>query len=118
MALKINQNNKNTIEKMHLLTGKSKDDTKRFFEAFAFLLATDYLEGEWTNLPFFGDIKVHHTGDVPSDKGVRAQLELEFEPEDSLIKTIGQLVDGEKSEVEKTFMNRVRSSLHSYISQE
>jgi hypothetical protein len=116
MPLKVNSQNKDTIEKLHLLTGESKETVRRFFESFAFLIATNYLENEWTNIPFFGDVKLHYVGDKNVRGGKRVQLELNFEPEDNLLRNIGQIEDGETSEVEKTFMNRIHTALEAYMS--
>ena len=116
MPLKVNSQNKDTIEKLHLLTGESKETVRRFFESFAFLVTTNFLDDEWTNIPFFGDVKLHHVGDENVRGGKRVQLELDFEAEENLLKNIGQVVDGDTSEIEQVFMNRIHSALNSYMS--
>ena len=54
--MRINTNNKNLIEKIHLISGESKDSVRSFFESLATLILVDYLEDGTTNIPSFGDI--------------------------------------------------------------
>lgn len=113
--MRINQDNKDMIEKLYLLTEQDKGDIRRFFEAFAFIALTDYMEDGWTNIPFFGNVKIRKLGTTFEGDNKRMQLGLDFEPEDSLEKNLGQIEDGEKAEIEEVFMNRIREQLSEYM---
>lgn len=109
MAFSVNANNKDTIERVHLLSNITKYDVQRFFEVLAFILTTNYLEGEWTSIPFVGYVKVV----VSEEDGT---VDLAFRPERKFANSIHQVIDGEVSEIEETFMNRVQSLLNQHFS--
>lgn len=113
--MKINERNKDTIEKIHLLTGETKGAVRQFFESLIFILTVDYINNESTNIPFFGEITIKNMGDTLEKGGKRVNLVIEFDPEDIFQTNVGQIEDGEQSELEKVLRNRIRNSLSNYM---
>jgi len=87
---------------------------RQFFESLAFVLISDYVEDEPTNIPFLGEIKIVKSGDTMVEGGRRVELTLEFDPDESLQKNLGQLEDGEKLDIERVFTTRLRNALSEY----
>lgn len=115
--MKLNNEGKDTVERLHLLSGLGKEDSRNFFESLLTLIILDYLEGEETYLPFIGRVKVHYKGDRYEGDVKRAILDIDFQPDDMLIKNIGQIEDGDSSDIEEVFEKRLRNALSERIEQ-
>lgn len=109
--MKPNAESKDTIEKIRLFSGSTYEQSKDFFESLVTYLVYNYLEGNSTYIPFFGSVKVNYEGDIVDAKGKEAVLSLDFEADSSLKKIIGQIVDGEETEVEKILKKKIRIEL-------
>lgn len=109
MAFSVNARNKDSIEKIHLLSNVSQDDVKRVFQVLAFNITTDYMEGDWTNIPFIGDIKV-----VSNEQD--STVDIAFDPEKKFVRNIHQVIDGKVSESEETTMNSIQAMLNKHFS--
>ncbi len=91
---------KEFIRRVHLLTGYPESQIKKFFEAFLVVFTVDYLDGESTCLPLFGDIQIKYHGDENTPQGRKAKIDLDFQPSNFLVRSIGQIEDEEESDLE------------------
>ena len=107
--------NKDTIDKIHLLSGESKQSVRNLFEALASLIILNYMEKESTNIPFLGNIILEQHGNEITKEGKVAIVDIKIEPDNNLLKNIGQIDDGEETEIEKIFKRRIQESLRNYI---
>jgi len=113
--LRVTSLNKESIEKIHLLSGESKQTIRTFFESLISLILLDYIEGESTNIPFIGTFSVKYTGDKIVNGKKEADIEVELKPDNNLIKNVGQVHDKEECDIEKMIKMRVRESLRKYL---
>jgi hypothetical protein len=104
--MRINSKNKDLIEKMHLISGESKDSIRNFFESLVTLLLVDYLENEKTSIPFFGNVKIKY------EKG---EVCLEFDPEDVLLKNLDQMKNRKEPDIFGIFKLRIKRALSDYL---
>lgn len=107
--------NKDIIDKMHMLTGESQMTIRSFFEFLISLIVLNFKEGESTNIPFFGTITLDYSGDEVHNGVKQAIVDVDFEPDQSLLRNIGQIEDGEESDIEKLIKVRIKESLANYV---
>lgn len=113
--LKTNNKGKETIERMHLISGNKKDDTKNFFEALAIYIIMNYYGKDEIYLPYIGKLYFKYLGDQYQEDRKRAKVELEFEPDDFLLRNIGQIEDGDEPDITKFFTSRIQATLGEYL---
>ena len=106
---------KDTIEKIHLISGNKKEDTKNFFEALAIYVIMNYYGKEEIYLPNIGKLYFTYIGDQIKNEKKKAKVELEFEPDDFLLRNIGQIEDGDEPDVSKFFISKIQSTLGEYL---
>lgn len=107
--------NKDTIDKMYLFSGENKNLIRTFFESLISIIMLDYMEGEETNIPFFGTIKIEYEKDEIIDGEKEAKVSLDFTPDPTLLKNVGQINDGEESDVKKMIILRMREAIRKYL---
>ena len=115
--MKLTEDGKRTIEQLHILSGESLHQSKLFLTHLASVFIMDYLNGNSTTIPYFGEIKIIHKEDVVTPLGKEAVVEIEFTPDAYLKKTVGQIADGVEieTEVEKTLKSLVTPRLTDII---
>ena len=105
-------NYKEVYEKIHNISGLSLEDTKLFFESLFIYTMLNYLEKEPTYFPNVGKVKFNYIGEQYSNgTNKKARVDFEFEPDDYLLKNIGQAEDGDETDIEKKFKERIGSVL-------
>lgn len=115
--IKFSKKEKDAVHRLHLLTGKSYQEVREFYEGLLLDFILRYLEKEPVTIPLFGDIFFHYMGDEYSSKGRRAKIDIDFIPEDFLIRVIGQVEDGDESDLEKHLKEKIRKSIEETISE-
>jgi len=112
--LKLLEDSKDTIEKLHLISGLSTHDIKTFFESLITLMMLNYMEGYDTYVPHIGRFYYKYEGDVINNKGKEAKVKLEYEPDKNLLNIIGTAIDGDETLIEKTLRDQIREQLIKY----
>jgi hypothetical protein len=102
----LTQDEKNAVNLIRLLFGKSVHDTKEFFESIGIQAIISYSRGDKIIIPFIGEVSVKYTGDEFTDRGRVAKLETAFTPSPFLIRNIGQIQDEAGTDAEKILMTR------------
>lgn len=113
--IKFSKKDKESIHRLHLLTGKPYQDVKIFYEGLLLDFLLRYLEKEPASIPLFGDIFFHYMGDENTSKGRIAKIDIDFIPNDFLIRTVGQIEDGEESDLEIHLKERIRKEIERQI---
>lgn len=113
--MRINSENRDSIDKIHLYSGENKHVIRAFFESLITVILLDYMEGESTNIPFLGDIAITYKGEMVAEGRKEAKINIEVTPDANLLKNIGQLKDSSESDIEKMIKMRIREALRSYI---
>lgn len=113
--MKLKEQSKITLEKLQFLSGTKRDDLRIILESLEALIILNYLEGEPTTIPFFGTIMIKHIDDISVDGKLQAKVEIDFEPDNSLLRNIGQIKDGDETDIEKMMKRRIQASLGHYL---
>ncbi len=103
------------IQKIHYLSGLPSEDIKEVWEAIVTQTIFNYMEDKPTSFPLIGEFNFKHIDDFISRGKKEAIIETEFVPCDFLKKIIGQIKDGEETEIEKLFKRKIRNSLEKII---
>lgn len=109
--MKLSTQGKETVEKLNLLSGLGKESSRNFFESLLAQIIIDYLDGESTHFPFIGTITIKYKGDRFEGDIKKAILDIDFVPDDMLIKNIGQIQDGDETDIEEIFEKRLQNAL-------
>ncbi len=112
--MKLLEDGKDTIEKLHLISGLPLKDTRTFFESLITLMMLDYMEGHDTYLPHIGRFYYKYEGDDVTNKGKEARVRLEYEADKNLLNIIGTAIDGEETMIEKTLKDQIKAQLTKY----
>lgn len=112
--MKLLEEGKDTIEKLHLISGLPLKDTRTFFESLITLMMLDYMEGHDTYLPHIGRFYYKYEGDNVTNKGKEAKVHLEYEADKNLLNIIGTAIDGDETMIEKSLKNQIKSQLICY----
>jgi len=113
--IKFSKKEKDAVHRLHLLTGKSYQEVREFYEGLLLDFCLRYLEKEQVTIPLFGDIFFHYLGDEISSKGRKAKIDIDFIPDDFLVRVIGQIEDGEESDLEKHLKEKIKKSIEETI---
>lgn len=109
--LKFSKKEKEAVHRLHLLTGKPHHEVREFYEGILLDFLLRYLEKEPAYMPLFGEIYFHYLGDEVSPKGRKAKIDIDFSPSEFLVRTIGQIEDGEESDLEVHLKDRIHRAL-------
>lgn len=113
--MRLDSNGKDTIEKIRLISGCNYEASKDFFESLITLIIFNHLEGKETYLPYIGSIKLVYEGDQYIGTGKEAIVSLEYKPDYNIKKIIGQIVDGEETELRKILNKKFKIELESKL---
>jgi len=113
--LRLNSDGRDTIEKIHLLSGLSKADIKTFFESLFTLVVLDYLETDDTYLPFLGSLSIDYIDEEYNSDSKTANLEVTINSDPDLKLNIGQIKDQDVTSIEKLFQRKIEDTLTEYL---
>lgn len=93
--MKLDADERMVIEQMRNLASGDLNTTQvnNFLKSLMMIVLCDFSENDSTKIPYFGELKIEYLGDVITDKGRVADLNVKFTPSPTLVKNIGQLVD-------------------------
>ena len=109
--IKFSKKDKATVHRLHLLSGKPYAEVREFYEFFVIDCMLSYLENREASIPLFGDFKIKYLGDSFSSKGRVAKVDVDFNPDDFLLHTIGQMEDDVESDIEAHLKEKIRKLL-------
>ena len=112
---KFSQQEKDLIYRVHLLSGKSMSDVTDMFEAFCLCSVLSCLEKESISIPMIGDMNITYDGEDISAIGKEAKVSINVVANKYLRKVIGQIHDGEESDIEKSFELKIKNILKSMM---
>jgi hypothetical protein len=91
--LKLNDDEKNTIELIRNLTKVNTSEINAFFKGLLLTCLLNYSENEPLVIPYIGNLNIKYMGDENKDDGRVAKLDVTFTPSNRLVRNIGQLED-------------------------
>jgi len=109
--MRIDPNSKITLEKLHLITGKSLEECRQFCEAMLAVLVMNFMEHKVTPVPFFGNITLKHIKDILVDGKKEPIVRIDIESSEMLLRNIRQLNNQEESEIEKFLFREIKQGL-------
>lgn len=109
--MKLTPESKDTIEKIRLISGTSYEQCKDFFESLITYITLNYMEGKETYIPFLGQMKIKYLNDQITSSGKVANLIINIESDYNLQRIIGQIIDGDETEIHNLFSNKVKNEL-------
>lgn len=114
--MKLTEKSKNSINDIGLITGISYEQSKDFFDSLLFYIVLNYLENKPTILPYIGEFKLIHNGDIITTDGRIANISIEYVPDDSVKKIIGQISDKENIvEIEEFLKSKIKNELEETV---
>lgn len=118
--LKYSKIDKDVINRVHLITGRSFEDCKEILEGFFIMSILNYMDDESPHLhfPLIGEFDFIYEGDVLKDKGKQAQVSVEFKPDDFLLRVIGQIKDGTENEIQKYLKQKNAAIFEGFFDEE
>lgn len=109
--MRFTKDEKDIINRVHLLSGKSYKEIEEVFESLCLCSVLAYLEKEPIDIPLFGKMSVSYKGDSITNKGKEAQLEVSVTPSPTLKRVIGQIEDEVESDLEVSLRGKIKSIL-------
>ena len=93
IIMKLNSDEKTTIELIRNLSKQNTSDINNYFKGLMLCTLMNFSENEPTYIPYFGKLEIEYLGDKHTTNGRIADLNLKFTPSDVLVRNLGQLVD-------------------------
>ena len=110
------EESKQTFEKLFLVSSAANiEKVKDFMEALLTVVVLNYMEGKPTYIPFLGEIEIEFNGDLITTKGREAQVKVQVTPDDKLKRVVGQIQDNVENDIEKMFIQKMRTALQKHI---
>lgn len=113
--MKFLKQDKEVLHRIHLLSGRSYEEVREVYEGFLYSIILSYLEKEPIYIPLFGNVDIHFTKDVLTRFGREAELEITIEPSYTLKRIIGQIEDGEETDLEVILKDRIKKVLDEIV---
>lgn len=113
--IRFSQEEKDLIYRIHLLSGKSLSDITEMFESFCLCSVLACLEKESVQIPLIGEMNIKYDGEEISALGKEAKVEISINPNKYIKKVIGQIKDGEESDIEKSLELKIKNILKSMV---
>lgn len=86
---------KAALTRIHLFLGQSRSLTRELLESLATYIVMEYSRGQEVTLPHLGKITLTFHGDEIQKTGKRAVVETSLELSPLILRSIGQIHDGE-----------------------
>lgn len=114
--VKFSPEERDILHRVHLISGKPMNEITDMFEALSVVCVMAYLEKEAIVLPLFGKIDIEYKGDKLLESGLKeANLNIQITPGKFLKKVIGQIEDGDESEIEKILKGKIDKVLKNML---
>ena len=91
--MKLSQDEKLIIEELRNLSTVNTNQVNDFLKSLMLITLLNFSENEDTVIPYFGTLKIEYKGDINTNQGRVADLDVKFIPSNQLVKNIGQLID-------------------------
>lgn len=110
MIPKLDKQERESLNRMRLYFGKTKDLTQEFFESLSIFVVMEYLEGRDVILPFLGKLSLSYLGDTVTEEGRIASIKSSFEAGKFIVRNVGQVQDEVITDAENVWISRLFSS--------
>jgi nucleoid DNA-binding protein len=114
--LKIGKRDKDVLEKLHLLSGESKEAVRKIFEAFLISTIIDIGAGEEIIIPMVGIFKLKENGARIENNVKLAEIVIDkYKFSDTLAKNLIQMKEKKDSDISKLIRSRIRETFGEYL---
>ncbi len=114
MTVKFSKAEKASLNRMKLIFGRNKDVTQEFFASLAVFVMLEYLEKREIVIPLLGKLVFKYQGDEFVLSGRQAVVDATFEPDQFMIRNVGQVHDEETTDAERILLSRIRQVFASF----
>lgn len=105
---------KEFIKRIHLLSDIPEKDVREVFEGLLYYAVFSYVNKEPIYIPLLGNIYLYHEDDIETKKGLKASVRSEFEISQYFNKVVGQIKDGETSDLQKHLIEKIKKELQKH----
>lgn len=117
-SLKTTKIDNETILKIHSLsTDLSEKTIKKTFSTLLQCILYNYMDESKTYIPYLGNLSIEHTDDIKENGLSKAKLTIEIDASDFLCTAIGNIDDGELTEVDKFLIENIGYELENKLEQ-
>lgn len=109
---------KESLLTLSALSQTTYESTKSVMEGLVVALLLSYHEKQSFHIPEIGDITIRYQGDYVTPKGRKANVSIDFSPDEFIIKNIGQIEDGEQGILLQRYQKRIREHLKNLTTEE
>lgn len=94
--MKLSKTEQDVIEYLRNISDQNSERIHSILQALMKFALMEYAEGHTLTIPYFGTLMIRNLGDVKTEKGVEADLQIFFNPSDFLKQNIGFYEDYKK----------------------
>lgn len=116
--MRFSRQEKDALHKIHLLSGRSYEEVRDVYEGFLYSVVLSYLEKELVYFPLFGEIDIRFIKDKMTKQGREAELEISIQPSLMLKRIIGQIEDGDETDLEVILRNKIKHVLSGILGED
>ena len=109
--MKLSTNEREIINKISIISGLKIETIRNVFESLASVTIMDYIEGNVVYVPFLGNFTINHIKDIKKNNRKEAIININFKPNPYISRNIGQINDGDESDIEKSFYNKIQETI-------
>ena len=106
---------KEALYEIQLLSGRSLENTKDVFVGMLTWLVYRYCSGKEISFPLVGRFNIKYIEDELKEKGNQAILNMSVTPSPTFLRLIGQIKDGEKTDIEKLDEKKIQLALRKIV---
>lgn len=116
MNLRFSKEERDVIQRIHVLSGEPVESVRKIIESLCMSILISSMEDEDIYIPLLGRVSVVYKGDVITRDGREADISVEVEPSKSLKRLVGQIEDGQESDLEVELKKEISKILKSLVS--
>ena len=109
--LKYTKEEKDIIHRVHLISGKPYGEVTDVIESLCIVCVMAYMEKEPIDVPMLGRFEVKYNGDKIVNGEKEADITINITPGAFIKRVIGQIEDGDESDIEKILKEKIRKLL-------
>ncbi len=94
--MKLSKKEQDVIEYLRNISDQNSERIHSILQALMKLALMEYAENHVLTIPYFGSLMIRNQGDVKTEKGMEADLQIFFSPSDFLKQNIGFYEDYKK----------------------
>jgi hypothetical protein len=100
---------KQALSIIHSLSAQPRETVNSVLQSLLVSIFLDYTNGIPTRIPGLGVLKISYKGDKVVRRGIRADVDVQLELSDFVLRNLGQLKDGTETDLEKLLKEEIKN---------